>query len=721
MQPKLKVGTPGDKYEREADSVANHLMKMPDRDGTIRRSRGGPEPAIPESMELHFGRSFSDVRVHADSQAATSAEALGAQAYTIGRDIFFGRAKYSPGTPAGDRLLAHELTHVVQQSRAKDEPGQIQIERVRVPLIQRALEDSEAVRDSGFTVIPFAEVERARRFVEQRLRGVPASDGIQRIGELSDLVFLHELQEYLGTLRPSTPEQIAKLATLLNATRQRIRELKAGKEARARREQRRARAAKRRERAEAESAVPEGVDTTQVRSFADAVARLKFARNQATKDTPDYTLAAEAVEQVVAWMKSVSNEENLREHFPRPATYEKVAEILWNTHNIDSVLIRMRIQEPAGGLWEKAVESLEKAGPLLRELSGEATHSDRQITEDVEWATSQEAGWLTAGIFAGATVVTFAAAGLTVAVAEYGLSSGLVGNLSAAIIRRPEFWYEVFTYTLGSAAAVVAAGPEKFIKSVATPQGALEVAYQVITLMVLRGTSMPRFPGADTKRKGSGAPVLEQAPASPVATKAPAETPDVPDPKKTTTEQSPIETPTTQRPIQEGQKGTARIESAEDFSKRYEGKIEFRRNAESDFDTAFGKKGGTANVRGARGELLEALRLLEHGHPVHGQVEKIIVLPAQRGTKETGGKRTPDFVVKFAGKSELTRIEVTSKTIDTPATANDLAAAMNVKATVVEGRRTETQLNSPLEITEGIVPSGDTLVINTFKGTELER
>ncbi len=186
IQPKLRMGTPGDKYERQADHVANHLMQVPHGDvqhqstpagrqansGTIRSSRGGPlDPATRESMESLFGRNFGDVRVHTDSQAARSAEALRAQAYTIGPDIVFGRAKYSPDTPAGDRLLAHELTHVVQQSRAKED----------TPLIQRAPEDGDAVRDFGFTIIPFAEVERAQRFVEQRLRGVPASDGVQRI------------------------------------------------------------------------------------------------------------------------------------------------------------------------------------------------------------------------------------------------------------------------------------------------------------------------------------------------------------------------------------------------------------------------------------------------------------------------------------------------------------------------------------------------------------
>ena len=81
-------------------------------------------------------------------------------------------------------------------------------------------------------------------------KGVPASDAIQRISALTDLVFLHELQEYLATLRPPTPEQIAKLKTLLSATQQRIRELKAQKELQARRGQRKARAATRRKKAE---------------------------------------------------------------------------------------------------------------------------------------------------------------------------------------------------------------------------------------------------------------------------------------------------------------------------------------------------------------------------------------------------------------------------------------------------------------------------------------
>jgi hypothetical protein len=66
-------------------------------------------------MEPRFGHDFSRVRVHTDATAARSAEAVHALAYTVGRDVVFGAGQYAPSTQAGRRLLAHELTHVVQQ------------------------------------------------------------------------------------------------------------------------------------------------------------------------------------------------------------------------------------------------------------------------------------------------------------------------------------------------------------------------------------------------------------------------------------------------------------------------------------------------------------------------------------------------------------------------------------------------------------------------------
>jgi outer membrane protein OmpA-like peptidoglycan-associated protein len=67
-------------------------------------------------MEPRFGRDFSQVRVHADARAAASARAVNALAYTVGTSIVFGQGRYAPGNSQGRRLLAHELSHVLQQS-----------------------------------------------------------------------------------------------------------------------------------------------------------------------------------------------------------------------------------------------------------------------------------------------------------------------------------------------------------------------------------------------------------------------------------------------------------------------------------------------------------------------------------------------------------------------------------------------------------------------------
>ena len=83
----------------------------------VLRGAGQPlDAAARDFLEPRFGHDFSHVRVHADARAAASARAVGAQAYTVGRNVVFGAGQYAPGTAQGRRLLAHELTHVVQQA-----------------------------------------------------------------------------------------------------------------------------------------------------------------------------------------------------------------------------------------------------------------------------------------------------------------------------------------------------------------------------------------------------------------------------------------------------------------------------------------------------------------------------------------------------------------------------------------------------------------------------
>lgn len=72
-----------------------------------------------QTMEQHFGQDFSQVRIHADPTAGTAASAMGARAFTIGSDVFFGPGRYDPHSPRGQELLAHELTHVIQQTSGR--------------------------------------------------------------------------------------------------------------------------------------------------------------------------------------------------------------------------------------------------------------------------------------------------------------------------------------------------------------------------------------------------------------------------------------------------------------------------------------------------------------------------------------------------------------------------------------------------------------------------
>ena len=93
--------------EAPAPSLVREVMESPGRalDSTTR-----------SAMEPRFGFDFSHVRVHTDEEAAESARAMNANAYTAGEHVVFGEGKYAPGVPSGEGLIAHELTHVVQQA-----------------------------------------------------------------------------------------------------------------------------------------------------------------------------------------------------------------------------------------------------------------------------------------------------------------------------------------------------------------------------------------------------------------------------------------------------------------------------------------------------------------------------------------------------------------------------------------------------------------------------
>jgi hypothetical protein len=105
---------------------ADSEVMQDDRNLSAHLDNGMNSPAHPlddasrEFMEQSFGVDFSEVRLHTDAAAERSAQAFNANAYTVGQDIVFAAGKYAPGTSEGKRLLAHELTHVIQQPSVSD-------------------------------------------------------------------------------------------------------------------------------------------------------------------------------------------------------------------------------------------------------------------------------------------------------------------------------------------------------------------------------------------------------------------------------------------------------------------------------------------------------------------------------------------------------------------------------------------------------------------------
>ena len=200
VQAKLKIGQPGDKYEQEADRVANEIMRMPepqvqrkecssldckeDEDkilqaksvgsaGNFRArvdhplirsvlySPGQPLDAVTRSfMEPRFGHDFSRVRVHTDARAAASAQTVQASAYTVGADIYFNAGAYRPATTGGRVLIAHELTHVLQQANSSPGAGE-DLTMGEASSIQE--QEADAFADSFITAekVPWAVVFQA--------------------------------------------------------------------------------------------------------------------------------------------------------------------------------------------------------------------------------------------------------------------------------------------------------------------------------------------------------------------------------------------------------------------------------------------------------------------------------------------------------------------------------------------------------------------------------
>ncbi|WP_017326301.1 DUF4157 domain-containing protein [Synechococcus sp. PCC 7336] len=236
FQPKLTVGQAGDRFERQADAIADRVVTASDSqplqkqadaidrvqtqaitntnqqvvdkqiEEAIAAAKSGGQPladGVLAEMEKKFGTSFKSVRIHTDGTAAELSIRLGAKAFTHGKHIFFNTGQYSPDAPDGKRLLAHELTHVLQQG-----------ERIATKLLQRSTDTPAGNNTDPETSDPVDLDSQPPKIKLGPLRVPPfklSSDGgINRAG-LYNSHSLFRAQSYArGVIKGETPGQVQK-------------------------------------------------------------------------------------------------------------------------------------------------------------------------------------------------------------------------------------------------------------------------------------------------------------------------------------------------------------------------------------------------------------------------------------------------------------------------------------------------------------------------------
>jgi hypothetical protein len=201
IQAREPANTPGDAYEQEADRTADQVVRGPrvqpqhagKKEGgehlqpeliqareaggfsappivdEVSRSPGQPlDPPTRAFMEPRFGRDFGHVRVHTDQRAIEAAKQIDARAFTHGTDIAFGTGEYAPNTAQGRYLIAHELTHVVQQAE-QNVVGKVQ----RAPQPALAGAETEEVRAETAEVAEVsAEMPAAEKTNAELVQGI---------------------------------------------------------------------------------------------------------------------------------------------------------------------------------------------------------------------------------------------------------------------------------------------------------------------------------------------------------------------------------------------------------------------------------------------------------------------------------------------------------------------------------------------------------------------
>jgi len=164
-------------------SNGGRMAATPELEVSIQQAKGGGQPianSIREPMEKAFGADFSGVNVHTDAQSDQMNQSIQAKAFTTGQDIFFRQGAYDPRSQGGQELIAHELTHVVQQNGGAVQPNRIQRFEYNPFVTKRSLTEDLSYHDVNITEEEASPLEKigisADIFMEYYRQGVSSED-----------------------------------------------------------------------------------------------------------------------------------------------------------------------------------------------------------------------------------------------------------------------------------------------------------------------------------------------------------------------------------------------------------------------------------------------------------------------------------------------------------------------------------------------------------------
>jgi hypothetical protein len=416
----MTVSRAGDAYEQEADLVADQVMRgpiasvqstcsvcassespcskcetpqPPKIQRTIASSSNTEEAPVPSDFdqnlgpgqqldaetrsffESRLGHDFSHVRIHSDEAAERSARDMNAIAYTNGRNIVFGAGRFTPETHEGQRLIAHELTHVVQQGGEAnaiqrkpdndddDEPVQVGPKTCpsgAVPYNGVCLTDE--VLDA--LVLPEVEgdVKRAEKIVRAKNVEKRAQKRVeQRYEKMSGRDLSNKIDKIREELKNSAnPGALSKMLERLE------------------KEQERRRASP--------ISTPTKVD--------QAVAMLEEAWSLAEKEQPpDMRRAAQLVHLVNSWLQKAAPPSRYGECFSGFSNTTAMVTVGFAKENVDNLDYKLRRGATVGGWWPATINSLKAARELVQIMSGEKRIEDTEFygisktINKTSWAT----------------------------------------------------------------------------------------------------------------------------------------------------------------------------------------------------------------------------------------------------------------------------------------------------------------------------------------------